>query len=383
MILADLEIEGQKRQVIMQAPKNGFFYVIDRKSGELISANNYVPVNWATHVDLETGRPVEIADARWPGKATYLQTPGPLGGHNWHPMSFNPETGLVYIPAQELPSAYVDYTDYSYQNGLWNTGSDFVVGTLPTDAAIMQAARPALKGRLLAWDPVKQEARWTSEHNGPWNGGTLTTAGNLVFQGTADLKFSAFNAASGERLWTFFTQTGIVAAPVTYEIDGDQYVAVATGWGGAYVNSVGGIMPASGDSNVGRVLVFKLGADGKLPALESAEVDRPEPPAKFGSAEMLAKGNSLYSNNCLVCHGNSAISAPTMPNLRYSYALSDAESWNEIIVEGALAENGMPNFRGRISQEDAEAIRAFVVDQANSPLDDAFFKDLVANENDE
>ena len=383
MILADLEIEGKTRQVIMQAPKNGFFYVIDRKTGQLISANNYVPINWATHVDLETGRPVEIADARWPGKAPYLQTPGPLGGHNWHPMSFNPETGLVYIPAQELPSAYLDYADYSYQNGLWNTGADFVGGTLPTNAEILKAARPALKGRLLAWDPVKQEARWTQEHNGPWNGGTLTTAGNLVFQGTADLKFSAFNAKSGERLWSFFTQTGIVAAPVSYEIDGEQYVAVATGWGGAYVNALSGIVPVSGDNEVGRVLVFKLGADGKLPELETAEITRPEPPAKFGTSEMLVRGNSLYSNNCIVCHGNSAMSSAYVPNLRYSYTLSDAEVWSDIIVEGALAENGMPNFKGRISNEDAEAIRAFVVDQAHNPLDKAFFKDLVAKDSQE
>lgn len=206
------------------------------------------------------------------------------------------------------------------------------------------------------------------------------TAGNLVFQGTADLKFSAFNAANGERLWSFFTQTGIVAAPVTYEIDGEQYVAIATGWGGAYVNSAGGILPASGDNNVGRVLVFKLGADGKLPEVEAVEVTRPEPPANFGTSEMLVRGNSLYSNNCLVCHGNSAISTAYVPNLRHSYALSDPEIWHDIIVEGGLAEIGMPNFKGRINKEDAEALRAFVVDQANSPLDEAFFKDLVADD---
>ena len=243
MILAELEIDGVQRKVIMQAPKNGFFYVLDRETGEFISANNFVPVNWATHVDQETGRPVETAEARYSGKPAFIQLPGPLGAHNWHPMSFSPDTGLVYIPAQEAPWIYGDKEDYTYQEGLWNTGTDFSLGVLPSDKATFSAFKSMLKGRLVAWDPVAQEEAWSYEHGGPWNGGVLSTAGGLVFQGTADAHFAAYDAGTGERKWRFFTQTGVVAAPITYQIDGEQYVAVASGWGGSFVLGFGGVLP--------------------------------------------------------------------------------------------------------------------------------------------
>jgi len=171
MILAELEIEGEQRKVIMQAPKNGFFYVIDRATGKLISANNFVPVNWATHVDLETGRPVETPEARYgPDKEPFVQLPGPLGAHNWHPMSYSPDTGLVYIPAQEAPWVYRDKKDYKYTEGTWNTGTDFIYAVLPTERAMFAALKSMVKGRLIAWDPVKQEPAWSHEHGGAWNG---------------------------------------------------------------------------------------------------------------------------------------------------------------------------------------------------------------------
>jgi len=235
MILADLEINGKHRKVIMQAPKNGFFYVLDRETGEFISANNFVPVTWASHIDPKSGRPVETASARYSGKQPSLQLPGPLGAHNWHPMSYSPDTGLVYIPAQEAPWVYVDKKNYQLTDGAWNTGTDFSYGGLPTDKAVFKAVKASLKGRLIAWDPVSQSAKWTHEYQGPWNGGVLSTAGGLVFQGAADAHFAAYNDKTGELLWRFFTQTGVVAAPITYEIDGEQYIAVASGWGGSYV----------------------------------------------------------------------------------------------------------------------------------------------------
>ncbi|MBL4620097.1 MAG: PQQ-dependent dehydrogenase, methanol/ethanol family, partial [Marinicaulis sp.] len=232
MILAELEIDGVERKVIMQAPKNGFFYVIDRETGELLSANNFVPVSWATHIDMETGRPVEVPEARWPGNAPVLQFPGTLGAHNWHPMSYNPGTGLVYIPAQETPFGYGDDPNYEAHEMAWNTGADLRLAGLPSDEATFKAVKAMMRGRLIAWDPVKQEAAWTFEHKGPWNGGILSTAGGLVFQGTADAHFAAYDAGTGDQLWKFFTQTGIVAPPISYEIDGEQYLAVASGWGG-------------------------------------------------------------------------------------------------------------------------------------------------------
>ena len=182
LVLAELTIDGAKRKVIMQAPKNGFFYVIDRETGELISANNYVPVNWATHIDPVTGRPVEVPEARWGKRAPYLQLPGPLGAHNWHPTAFSPQTGLVYIPVLETPYVYGDDENFQQSDVGWNVGANPGLGSLPSDKAQYLALRAAVKGRLLAWNPVTQKPAWKVEHNSPWNGGVLATAGGLVFR---------------------------------------------------------------------------------------------------------------------------------------------------------------------------------------------------------
>lgn len=379
MILADMEIDGAMRKVIMQAPKNGFFYVIDRETGEFISANNFVPVTWASHIDPETGRPVELPGARYEGKRPeelVVQLPGPLGAHNWHPMSYSPETGLVYIPAQEAPFVYGDYqAGYEQKETTWNTGVDFTFALLPDDKATFKAFKSLAKGRLLAWDPVKQEQAWTFEHGGPWNGGILSTAGGLVFQGTADAHFAAYDAASGERKWRFFTQTGIVAAPVTYELDGEQYVAVASGWGGSYVLGYGGVLPTGSDYNTGRVLVFKLGADGALPEIENAEDFVPDIPALLDvGPETLLAGKQIYANSCVQCHGDQAFPSGLTPNLRYSAVTADAELWQDVTFNGALAANGMPGFSKAFTAEQMEAVRAYVIDQANNGFDKDFYE---------
>ncbi len=377
MILADLEIDEAMRKVIMQAPKNGFFYVIDRETGGFISANNFVPVNWATGIDPETGRPIEVEAARYYGKEPYLQLPGPLGAHNWHPMSFNPDTGLVYIPAQEAPWVYGDRTKYEHKPGTWNTGTDFTFALLPSDKATFRALKSMIKGRLLAWDPVKQEKAWAFEHKGPWNGGLLSTKGNLVFQGTADAHFAAYDAKSGEQLWKYFTQSGIGAAPITYELDGDQYVAVASGYGGAYVLGFGGVMPSGSDFNSGRVLVFKLGADGKLPVQEAAiqtEFELPEA-VKVDEATM-AIGKQAYANSCTVCHGDQAFASGLTPNLRYSGVTKDAELWQEVVRGGMLAENGMPNFGDVYDAATIEAVRAYVVAEARDGMGKEFYDEV-------
>lgn len=379
LILADMEIEGSPRKVIMQAPKNGFFYVIDRETGEFISANNFVPVNWATHIDKETGRPVEVEGARYSGKAPYLQLPGPLGAHNWHPMSYSADSGLVYIPAQEAPWVYGDIpTGYEYTEGLWNTGTEFSYGLLPTDKATFRAIKSALKGRLLAWDPIAQKEAWSFEHNGPWNGGILSTAGNLVFQGTSDAHFAAYDAKTGEQKWKYFTQTGIGAAPVTFELDGEQYVSVASGWGGAFVLGFGGVLPSGSVANVGRVLTFKLGADGKLPELEeNAETEYELPVLEASMTEEVIKlGGTAYANRCGICHGDQAYSSGLVPQLRFSGITKDAQAWSEVLLEGLLAENGMPNFAGRIDSETSEAIRAYVISEANSDRGKEFYDDV-------
>ena len=231
MILADINIDGAPRKVILHAPKNGFFFVIDRTNGKFISAKNFVDVNWATGYDAN-GRPIEIKEAR--GEAAYDSIPGPSGAHNWHPMSFNPQTGLVYLPAQGVPINLTPEKTFDAERRRrpansparlgWNLG--FMLNATPPK-------NPAF-GRLLAWDPVKQKEAWRVEHVAPWNGGTLTTAGNLVFQGTADGRFVAYNATTGEKLWESPTGTGVVAAASTYMIDGKQYVSIAVGWGGVF-----------------------------------------------------------------------------------------------------------------------------------------------------
>lgn len=368
MILADVAIDGAPRKVIMQAPKNGFFYVIDRASGKLLSANNFTPVNWASGVDLATGRPIENPAARWPGKAPHFQLPGPLGAHNWQPMAFNPSTGLVYIPAQEAPLLYGDDRNFAHRPGYWNTGADLLLGSMPSDEATQKAIAAMMKGRLLAWDPVKQTARWAVEHVGPWNGGVLSTAGGLVFQGTSDSRFAAYDAATGERLWSADTQTGVMAGPIAYEVAGEQYVAVAAGWGGAYALLAGGLLPPGSAPKVGRLLVYKLGGTATLPPVEPAGVTLAPPPAPIGAPETISLGMAAYANNCSTCHGDRALSYGSIPSLRLSPTLADAGQWRDIVVGGARKSLGMPDFSGAFEAETAEAIRAYVISEANGPL---------------
>jgi quinohemoprotein ethanol dehydrogenase len=377
LILADLKIAGVERKVIMQAPKNGFFYVIDRETGEFISANNFVPVTWATHIDQITGRPVETDTARFVGKTPSMQLPGPIGAHNWHPMSYSPDTGLVYIPAQEVPAVYFHQSDYKKTDGIWNTGTEFSAGALPTDKATIKAIRASVKGRLLAWDPVAQKQAWSFEHGGPWNGGVLSTSGELVFQGTADAHFAAYDARSGKRLWRFYTQTGVVAAPITYQLDGEQFVAIAAGWGGSYVLFAGGVFPSGSKAKVGRVLVFKLGAEGVLADVPEASFVSPIIPALLGvSDEVITKGKRNYANSCMVCHGAQAYSSGLIPNLRFSAITANKQAWHNVVARGALAQQGMPNFGEVFDDETIEAIRAYVILEANSDRDEAFYQSI-------
>ena len=240
----------------MQANKNGFFYVLDRKTGQLISANNFTPVTWASGVDPKTGRPVENPDIRYDktGKPS-SQLPGALGAHSWQAMAFNAKTGLVYVPAQEIGMIYEAVKDFQTAAIGWNIGT---ATTFKSD----------VKGYLIAWDPVHQKEVWRANYQGPWNGGILATAGNLVIQGNAAGFFSAYRADTGEKLWSTSVQSAVLAAPATYEIDGEQYIAVMSGWGGAYPLMQGKGSDTSGNTrNVSRVLVFKLGGKTTLPSL--------------------------------------------------------------------------------------------------------------------
>ena len=374
IILAELEIDNKSRKVLMQAPKNGFFYVLDRETGELISAENYVPVTWATHIDKTTGRPVEAANARWGNSEPTFTLPGPFGGHNWQPMSYSPQTGLVYIPAMETPHIYAKDQNFKFQDGLWNTGSDMSLGSLPTGKAQLAEIKKLVKGRLLAWNPVTQKAAWKQEHNGAWNGGVLSTAGNIVVQGNGDAEIVAYNAQTGERLWSFFAQTGVVAPPISYQIDDEQYITVAAGWGGAFALTYGGVLPAKQQIPAGRILTFKLDGKAKLPDLVPMPSSNSVPPALTASPQTVADGHAAYIKNCFACHGDHAQSAGTIPNLRHTPLLASPEAWRSIVIDGVLQQRGMPKFGKLISPETADAIRAYIIFEARSGRDGNFYR---------
>lgn len=367
MILADLEIDGVQRKVIMQAPKNGFFYVLDRTNGEFISAEAYVPVTWATHVDPETGRPVETPEARYADRAQVIK-PAPYGGHNWHPMAFNPQARLVYIPALDIPFAFGQDNAFRYNPGEWNTATD-MKQTIPTkNPDDMVTNLQSVKGHLSAWDPVTQKEVWRVQHAMSWNGGVLTTAGNLVFQGRADGKFAAYTADKGELVWEFPTQVGIIAAPVTYAIDGEQYVSVIAGWGGAYALASG--VPRHRDNVMteGRLLTFKLGGTAALPEPAMAFMEIPEPPEMATTPEQVAEGELLFHTYCSVCHGPGAISSGGgTPDLRYSTADIHA-SWDAIVRQGAFVGKGMARFDHVLNEAQSTAVHAYVISQAKASI---------------
>ena len=331
IILADLKIGGRVRKVLMQAPKNGFFYVLDRATGQLISAEAFAEISWAKGIDKKTGRPIEIPEARY--KTNYsLHKPGPLGAHNWQPMSFNPMTGLVYIPAQDIPGFY------------------------SPDPKMIPP------GHLLAWDPIKQKEAWRVPYKMMWNGGTLTTAGNLVFQGTSDGRFVAYSADKGEKLWEVNVGIGIIAPPVTYQIDGVQYITVMSGWGGAFPLTGGySYIPELNTVNVGRVLTFALNAKQELmplPKIPMAAVPAIESNA---SAEVIAKGNTDFAMYCAVCHGAGAVGGGGLTPMLPTSNPAIFKMFDEIVLDGSLEDRGMPGFGKHISKEDSAAIRAYLL----------------------
>ncbi len=360
MILADLEIGGRTRRVLMQAPKNGFFYVIDRESGEFLSAAPFAKVTWARGIDAR-GRPIEAEDVDYRREPRFVR-PSPLGAHNWHPMSFHPGTGLVYLPALEMGSLYKMDERWSYAPGDWNIGLDFRAFATFGSAAGSEAE---VSASLLAWDPVTQREVWRVPHVTGSNGGTLATAGNLVFQGTADGRFAAYRASDGEKRWEAPAGTGVIAAPISYAVDGVQYVTVAAGWGAAFALSAGEAALRAGVRGGGRVLAFALGGSAPLPPGRAPLGPPPKPgfPLEATDAER-RRGGELYQHRCAACHGPLAIGGGSgIPDLRYaSYEVH--ERWNEIALGGLRTDGGMPGFADRLTLEDARAIQAFVLERA-------------------
>jgi quinohemoprotein ethanol dehydrogenase len=370
IILADITIGGAPRKVLFQAPKDGYFYVLDRATGEVISAKPYTTVTWATGIDPTTGRPLESVSARYEeGRQAAPLAPGPLGGHSWHSMSYSPQTGLVYIPVQEAGFLYKSEVHFQERNLAFNTAIDFVAGGMPQKPEVKKGILDSIKGHLSAWDPIQQKEIWRVDRSSPVNGGILSTAGNLVFEGNAQGDLEAYQADKGKKLWSADAQSGVVAAPISYTVGGDQYLAVMVGWGGVFPLASGEPALKSGRlQNISRVLAFKLAGKASLPPLPQFTQPELKPPRPTASARTVQRGETLFQNYCSTCHGDVAVSGGVLPDLRYSGQLANQPQWNEVVLVGSLQPYGMVSFSKELSRQDAEAIRDYVIFRANQSL---------------
>lgn len=369
IILADLKIDGQLTHVLMHAPKNGFFYVLDRATGKLLSAKPFTPVTWATGIDLKTGRPTESSNAQYEDhNGPTVVLPGPGGAHSWQPISYDPETGLAYFPVLDAGFAYKTTDHFSHNAIAWNNGIDGVAAGMPQDPKIKKAILGSIKGHLVAWDPVAQREVWRAERPGPWNGGALSTAGNLVFEGTGYGQFEAFRATTGEKLWSAPTESGVTAGPIAYTVNGEEYIAVLVGWGGVLPLAAGEVaLQSPRIANVPRMLAFKAGGKVSLPPAPVMQSQVLNPPKETPSAATVKKGEGLYQRYCSACHGDVAVSGGVLPDLRFSKMLASGE-WQSIVRNGALSSAGMISFSKELTQDDAEAIRSYVISRANQSL---------------
>ena len=357
MVLADLKIDGKPVKALMHAPKNGFFYVIDRANGKLLSAEKIGKVDWAESIDLKTGRPIERKGARYED-GQELVWPSPFGIHNWHAMSFNPNTGLAYIPVMELPGLF---TDKGIDKSIWQSpnfaidpGVEFAREDIPVNAGT---------GALRAWDPVAQKLRWEVTLPGVWNPGTLTTAGNLVIQGRTDGKLVAYRATDGESLWQFDAGLGISAPPVTYTVNGKQHIALLVGWGGAGP-AVGGSLQAQHGwayrAQPRRLISFSLEGKAELPKLPPPSFAKPLKQEDFKVDDMLAQqGNVLYAKHCVLCHGAGAVSGGYAPDLRASTIPVYEDALQDVVIKGSRQMAGMPRFHD-LSEGDLKALQHYI-----------------------
>ena len=371
IVLADLTIDGQPRKAAMQAPKNGFFYVLDRQNGRLISATPLLPMfttektppgfplSWAHAVDPASGRPIENPEARYRA-GTAIVRPSTLGVHNWHPMSYNPDTGLMYIPIQEMAFDWTTDAQFKPRPGRWNTGT--VHASFPDDPKIRAAIKSASKGYLIAWDPANAREAWRIEQKGPWNGGTLSTAGGLVFEGTIDGRFMAVDARAGRELWSIDNYVPTLSGPITYSVNGEQYVAVLSGYGSVLVLAAPLLSPIEPARVNGRVHVYKIGGTAPIPRPVVTKAALRQPPEIRVTGKELERGAAVYGQFCFMCHGIAA-SGGAVVDLRRTARLHEAAAWRDVVTRGIPA-LGMPSFDGELSDQDVELVRAYVARQA-------------------
>ncbi len=352
IILADLQIDGGMRKVLMQAPKNGFFYVIDRTNGALISSEKYTYINWAKQVDQESGRPVETDFARYT-KVNAQIIPGPGGGHNWQPMAFNPTTGLVYIPTRSEALMYDQPKEWQFNDGgrSMNLGVDF-------DNKDFRYAG----GWLISWDPINQKEIWSVKHATSWNAGVLTTD-DLVFQGTAEGILVAYDAKTGEKVWDFRLETGITASPITYMVDDIQYISIAVGWGGFF----GLWWKFTDQINPGTLYTFAIGKKEQIPSYPIKETKRLIDIPIEATEDEITRGESLYNRFCNACHRFN--DGGNIPDLTYS-SVEIFQIFHEIVRDGIFLEKGMPKFSDRLSDQDISDIKYHILSAAKKKKDE-------------
>jgi quinohemoprotein ethanol dehydrogenase len=371
MILTEIDWQGTPRKVLLHAPKAGFFYIYDRATGELLSAEKYArKVTWASHYDSETGRPVEMPGQDFAEESTWVYPTG-MGGHNWHPMSYSPRTGLVYIPALHAGAPMQDEPVFRASDRNFSTGND--LDGKVHDAQLTQTMMAAaMRGYLLAWDPERQESAWEVDHPAIGNGGVLSTAGDLVFQGLVGGDFVAFDARDGSERFRFKTQNGIIGSPISYAVDGEQYVAVAAARGAGLTAVIGRQFDRDNEPASGRLLVFRLGGDAQLPKPIVRTYPDPPPMPRVDDAT-LAIGSRQYSELCARCHGTGVVSGGDIADLRHLTHDTHAR-FDKIVLEGLYVEAGMPSFGVDLDREQLAAIHAYIIEQAH--------EDVLAREDD-
>ncbi|MGB6449936.1 MAG: PQQ-dependent dehydrogenase, methanol/ethanol family [Steroidobacteraceae bacterium] len=364
--LVELRIDGRLRKVLLHTPKNGFCYVIDRRTGKLLSAKPYIPgLNWAHGIDPKTGRPNIVAAALY-GDKPWTGVPGAGGAHVWQPIAFSPRTGLLYLAATENSSYYVATPRFTFVPGVAHLGivlgASLPVATAgPARSTADPASRPG--SYLLAWNPITQTAAWRAADSAA-GGGVLATAGGLVFQGRSRDgllgEFDAYRADDGERLWSWKTPNAISAGPITYRVGGEQYVAVTSG--ASFYQSMGARARVP---QYGRLIAFRLHGTATLPA-DPPFAPPANPPVAVSPPAQVAAGAGYYGEYCARCHGFGTLSGNVIPDLRRSAALTEPRLWRSIVLGGALAARGMIGWSRFLTPGEADAVRAYVGEQARA-----------------
>ena len=364
LMLADLKIDGQVRPVIMHAPKDGFFYVLDRLTGKVISAKAYVPQNWNLGFD-KNWRPTINPKIMY-GLDPVLVTPS--ASHNWQPMAFNPRTGLVYFPVSEGGRIVRLDPNFKLEPGRMTQLGEDEVGGGDSRKVLQAQARTLSKTYLIAYDPVAQKEVWRAPYAGYGTGGVLATAGNLVFEGYNDAAFAAYDAKTGAKVWDMPVQQVPIAAPLSYMVDGEQYIAVNAGFGGGLAHDgANASNPNLQLYDYGRLLVFKLGGKAQLPEFHYVKATLAPPPPIHVSNHDAQIGGELYAKNCQACHGEQARGG--IKDLRRMSPATHAE-FLDIVIGGKRSANGMASFADTLSKDQAELIHQFIIARINDDWTD-------------